>query len=120
MRQLRDHQKNVLAASMNMEEELDTINHRTEEPINNVKITKTKNNMIQILTENMAQMEARIKQLEEKDIKNTKTMNAMQEKIQEMTKKSNQQRKQSNIFSKSNQQAGFYPNSSPETPQRKH
>ena len=93
---------------------MEALNNKTEEPTN-VKITKTKKNMLQILTENMAQMEARIKQLEGKDMKNTKEINDLQKKFQEMLQNPTTREKRS----KSSHQAGPKSNASNKIPKRK-
>ena len=95
LNRLKNHQKNVLEASRDLEDELDKIhnidNHTKQQ---NKAIDKTRGNMIKMLTENITKMEQRIKILEEKD----KTKDIV---IQALTNKMNDQQ-QSKLSHKDN------------------
>ena len=61
---LKNHQNNVLQASLNLEEELDTVQHTDGKQ---KCIENTRGNIIKMLTENITKLEARIQALENKD-----------------------------------------------------
>ena len=60
---LKNHQKNVLEASRDLENELNNLNKttNTNEHNQSKEMEKTRGNMIKMLTENITKMEYRIK-----------------------------------------------------------
>ena len=81
MNKLHEHQKNILAASMNVDNELETFHNTTN---TNTNIENTKNNIIRQFSATIAQLEARVRAMEDKDRNNTIAFNKMEERINQI------------------------------------